>query len=478
MANLDQYGVEHLISKIKSVIVTSEITYSKLKELRDSGTLIPGQQYRITDYVTTTASSDTLSAGHQFDIIVTALDNSTLCEEAHAIQTQGDIYFKDCDLAAWKIWYCLDNDTNRFSWADGTNGKGVIYRMIDEWGNDCPYDFKNIMFKKWLCAGGSGITTKGDDADYDEYCYTFSWQDAEYGGIMDASVVGNNGHVTAEYGANKGVYGNVIGVWIDGEYGYPCQQLNSIVFLSTYMSDYGGYNGCYSNTFGENCYNNIFNSECHSNTFGNGCCDNTFGDGCYYNTFGDGCFDNTFELECSYNTFGYGCHYNTFGYACYDNTFGNHCYSNTFGNECRYNKFGNNCYSNIISYKFESNTFGNSCDYNTFGYECKYNNLGNYCGANILGNYCVSNTFGNDCYGNKFGNASRTESYYRYIIFDNGNQYIYLYSNVSKGSSKYYQNVRIGLGVNNTTYKTITDRNVGQAYETLYRPTNSKTNNI
>ena len=24
--------------------------------------------------------------------------------------------------------------------------KGVIYRMVDEWGNDCPYDFKNIEF--------------------------------------------------------------------------------------------------------------------------------------------------------------------------------------------------------------------------------------------------------------------------------------------------------------------------------------------
>ena len=25
-------------------------------------------------------------------------------------------------------------------------GKGVIYRMIDEWNNDVPYDFKNIMY--------------------------------------------------------------------------------------------------------------------------------------------------------------------------------------------------------------------------------------------------------------------------------------------------------------------------------------------
>ena len=26
-------------------------------------------------------------------------------------------------------------------------GKGVVYRLIDEFGNDCPYDFKNIQLQ-------------------------------------------------------------------------------------------------------------------------------------------------------------------------------------------------------------------------------------------------------------------------------------------------------------------------------------------
>ena len=43
--------------------------------------------------------------------------------------------------------YCLDNDTSRFAWADEVNGKGVIYRMIDEFNNDVPYDFKNIRYQ-------------------------------------------------------------------------------------------------------------------------------------------------------------------------------------------------------------------------------------------------------------------------------------------------------------------------------------------
>lgn len=143
-------------------------------------------------------------------------------------------YFQNSNLSAWKVWYCLDNDKSRFSWADegsiipgelisvtfgekesrtgtptstiihksdgdyilltgtgfgaayyykqGTTvgdygvyvgngnpadptmgspsiitsinsteptilpeGHGVIYRLIDEWNNDIPYDFKNIQ---------------------------------------------------------------------------------------------------------------------------------------------------------------------------------------------------------------------------------------------------------------------------------------------------------------------------------------------
>ena len=147
-----------------------EIAYADLKALKDQSQLIPGMQYRITDYVTTTTQADTTSANHQFDIIVTADSKNTLNEKARAIQHEGDVYFDDADLNAWKLWYCLDNDTERFAWADAQNGKGVIYRMIDENGNDCPYDFKNILYANSdLC----------DVYNTNEYFYTFSTVDIE-----------------------------------------------------------------------------------------------------------------------------------------------------------------------------------------------------------------------------------------------------------------------------------------------------------
>lgn len=163
-------------------------------------------------------------------------------------------YFQNSNLSAWKVWYCLDNDTTRFAWAmdmqpasienanntqyvrksdsdvnvDGTiyycwykdgvgttytlnetpsagdmtynegkqgmeeefeitsytppqEGRGVVYRLIDECGNDCPYDFKNILQK----------TRFTQDGEWDEnapelYCYTFSM---DFDDIKDASVV-------------------------------------------------------------------------------------------------------------------------------------------------------------------------------------------------------------------------------------------------------------------------------------------------
>lgn len=130
-----------------------ETTYADLKSMRDNGTLTPGMWYRITDYVCTTTQSNTISAGNKFDVIVLATGMNSLSEQARAINhtpQEGETdYFANNNLSAWQIWYCLDNDTNRFTWADSTNGKGVIYRMIDEWDNDCEYDFKNIMYIRY-----------------------------------------------------------------------------------------------------------------------------------------------------------------------------------------------------------------------------------------------------------------------------------------------------------------------------------------
>ena len=109
------------------------VTHAELVAMRDNAQLVAGVWYRITDFITTVANKDNArSAGHAFDVLVRALDSSTLDENARAIQHAGDTYFANCNLAAWNLKYSLDNDAGRFSWADETNGKGVIWFMRDE----------------------------------------------------------------------------------------------------------------------------------------------------------------------------------------------------------------------------------------------------------------------------------------------------------------------------------------------------------
>lgn len=157
-------------------------------------------------------------------------------------------YFQNSNLAAWKVQYCLDNDKDRFTWASSggkiqdeyytytrdesldennyfawvttgepgpvftqsekpniddmiygsdftqlrpilaveNEGKGVIYRLIDEFNNDVGYDFKNIQYVRPVTDG-----EYDPDNGEDTWVYTFSYN---YGGnVIDGSERDPNG---------------------------------------------------------------------------------------------------------------------------------------------------------------------------------------------------------------------------------------------------------------------------------------------
>ena len=322
-----------------NIDLAESITYSNLVSLisanSGAGSLVPGKLYRITDYVTTTVQTNTQSANHPFDLVVMATSPNTLDCQAKATLHAGDTYFSasgnTCDLSKWQIWYDINNDATKYAWADSTNGKGVIYRLIDDLDNDCPYDFKNIQFKRKLTSGAYDPTSGTDT-----WVYTFSIYQSNT--IKDSTLVKTNE-----------VYSNKQGDYISSSK----LTLNDNVFIGI---------GCYSNTFGNYCYSNTFGNSCNSNTFGNDCYSNTFGNDCNSNTFGNDCYSNTFGDRCYSNTFGNNCTSNTFGDYCYSNTFGNDCYSNTFGDYCYSNTFGDGC--NNIIFGNSSNQGGTYCSYN------------------------------------------------------------------------------------------------------------------
>jgi len=274
-------------------------TYDELKGLRESSQLVAGMQYRITDYTCTTTQENTQSAGHVFDIIVTADSARTLNENARAIQHENDTYFTGCYLAAWELKYCVDNDTERFLWADEENGKGVVFYMKDEWNNACPYDFKNIMFQRYFDEDAE-FYKEGDSED-NEWCYTFCMIDKFDGKSHDLSV--EQFKYPSEDNNFYNQYDNVIAPYYDNfiekeddDKLSTSQVLNNIVFVTDtnicFVEDdysYGGFYGFYSNTFGNNCYSNTFGNYFSSNTFGNYCYSNTFGNYCSANTFGNDC---------------------------------------------------------------------------------------------------------------------------------------------------------------------------------------------
>lgn len=259
-----------------------KIAYANLKNLRDTNQLIPGMQYRITDYVTTTTQENTQSANHQFDIIVIADDVNVLNENARVIQHEGEIYFSNSDLNAWEVKYCLDNDPTRFAWGDTTNGKGVIYYMKDEFNNECSYDFKNIMFKypdndlyyytftKLETNDSSSIPISIEDASINTSQYFFAY--AYNNHIGDNSSNGflelpHNIIIGAHYGNSASIHVYIYDVYIGSNSSH--NYLSGSEYIS--ISRFWNHAGVYNITLGFGCTNNKFIGYVQNSTVGNNC---------------------------------------------------------------------------------------------------------------------------------------------------------------------------------------------------------------
>ena len=237
-----------MAKSIKLTDSTISVTYSELVQLRDLGVLYPGATYRITDYQCSSSDNDTSVASNKFDILVKAIDTDKLSEHCRALRNASDSYFpEETNFEAWEIWYCLDNDTTRFNWAS-TSGKGVIYRLIDEFGNDCPYDFKNIMFKRtasWFSSHDDWCTNVlGSTPTRDRLFYTFSLVTDSSAEDLSTKQANYNGTKYFKFYENK----------IEPYYNGTTQRLNNNVFILKAITQ----TGCYSNTFGNSCYSNTF----------------------------------------------------------------------------------------------------------------------------------------------------------------------------------------------------------------------------
>lgn len=276
-------------------------TSSEVKALRSQGKLVPGASYRITDYVATTTQEGTQSANHPFDIIVKAIAPDTLSEEALAAPHAGDTYFTGlgAKMEAWRLMYCIDDDATRFIWADTENGKGVVYRLVDEWGNDAPYDFKGILILRdsafWAsneAATALAENTFGTQTPGDKYLYLFSAVDSN-GNILDASSTRISAVIDGEPSALITCMENVFaGYTNDGETIYSIAWNVFLTKISDEESDHCFY-----------VVHNTFSGSVHDNTFSGYVDNNTFSEYVRTNTFSGDVGNNTFSGQMQWNNF-------------------------------------------------------------------------------------------------------------------------------------------------------------------------------
>jgi hypothetical protein len=397
-----------------------EVTYKQLKNLRNNSQLIPGKEYRITnfgyydstDFTFYQTSSSTTIYGNsdvEFDIIVKAIDCNELSEEARVEKKQTST--SSINYSAWKIWYCLDSDEYRFDWAS-ISPAGVIYRMIDEYGNDLPFDFRNIAF-----------TYDDDVALVFYYTDSVNWYPTIYNNVVKPtySTITNDDSKTVLQQrlcqfrfANKNSYDN----FIDS----GCCRIT----ISGYGNKIGKYCGGinitgYSNVLGDNC--GVMSNE-------------------------------TMTISGSYNTLGIYCYRNTI--TGNSNVFVSRCYQ--IGVSGSYNILDNYCMNDIITgnsnYLYtgsiantiygDYNILKNYSSTNTIGTSSSKNNgniLNIICSNNAI--YGDENILGSNCSGNyisssynKIGNCGVSNNITdNYNVLNNNCS-----SNIISGKSNYLYN--------------------------------------
>ena len=445
-----------------------EVTYSALKDMRDNGKLVAGQYYRITDFVTTSAQAETRSAGHAFDIVVVALDSHTLSETANAVQHNGDTYYDGCNLEAWELKYCIDNDTTRFAWADEVNGKGVIYYMKDEFNNECPYDFKNIQFK--LYAGtGSGwdaylsscgasattivpyrLTLAFNGAKVGKYLWYINANDYTYAYTYSGY---NDDKTTADKTLRGEVHDCQIGnnwatVQKDDTETYKVLSLNFIVAIPFLLSEKDDTFNVYSNDLGINCHDVVLSNNCFSNKLGDNCYNIHASFNCYAWSCGDGCHSWSCANGCYSWSCGNDCYYWTCGNGCSSWSCGNNCSSWTCGNNSSAWSCGDLCYSWRCGDFCSFWNCGNGCYSWACGNSCSFWTCGNRCSFWACGNICSAWSCGNDCrYWTIGTKSSMQRDYTSNFHLANGVSYLYIYSTSAPTSATPLQNFVIKSGV-------------------------------
>jgi hypothetical protein len=112
-----------------------EILYDDLYTLYDNGEFVAGQQYLLTDYMTTytrPVTNENIESGFVEPLLLTAISSRAINPICSSIIRTDDI-----------IYYQIPNNSIGST-------KGIIYRRIDTvYNNDVYTDWRNIKYRRW-----------------------------------------------------------------------------------------------------------------------------------------------------------------------------------------------------------------------------------------------------------------------------------------------------------------------------------------
>ena len=401
-----QSYVDDAIENIKEQVIN--VTYDELVALRDNSLLSSGKKYRITDYETIVSAEVLSSAGHLFDLIVTAIDERTLDENCRATHSERDTekYFINSDVSAWDIKYCLDNDNTRFNWAVN-KGKSITIEILEK-EIRLPYVgqviIDNNVYFEWSFGAGNEIETVYTVSE------TPSVGDVVY--VLSSNILLESTLMITGFTISTKPGKGVIYELTDENNNTVGYDFKNIMFARTLLNGVFDESGqlTFVYTFhsvnndgthedvsmnGTRCYNNIIEpidvlgNNVFINTSNKSCFSNKLNSYCKNNTFGDACNNNVLNKHCNNNVFGAFCSGNLLEHDCCNNVFGDYCNNNTMKDSCFANRFGNTC---------SGNTFGLLCTDNEFESDACYNRLSEACRNNKLGKNSSNNSFGSWCY--------------------------------------------------------------------------------
>ena len=314
--------------------------------------------------------------------ILTTTDNPSVNDLAY-------IWAEGMEKVETSITLSITNVKNNLK-----SGKGIIYRLIDEFRNDISYDFKNIKFLrkvKPLDISTEEITL--DESGVEYYFYTFSYIDNETYVISDLS---NTNPLNC------------------------CK--NNVIQNSSWNNEFITPT---APTQGDICHNNFISIDCYNNTFDFRCCDNELGSRCNNNVFGRNIGFTILKGDCSNNIFNRRGSRITLNNKCNNNSFldsndillQSYCDNNTFDASrlvtfdqfCEDNTLknatdvvlGHSCTENII--KGNQVKFGSECSRNKISSLTKYISFKDWCCNNILGSHCDHISLGDNVWSVKLG---------------------------------------------------------------------------